>query len=171
MKNYLNFIREFIDVDPYGEEDWKDEGINTGDKVIFIGGEDSMGELVHAGKYEIRRIIPMNGYNMYALKGFRDFTWNEKLFKKANESFDIDPYNEENWGEEDFVEGDKVLCKKDIMSSNDKYWLFHKDFQYKIIKIVKHTRYGKLFYVKNSQNSGQPFVENQFNRHFTKIKN
>jgi hypothetical protein len=143
----------FTEDDPYGEEIWndikpdpinRDTEIEIGDKIYYHYDRNNI-EPAFMG--EVERIInhPKFGFVDYLISGkySREISkmnligCGARIIKRTNETINIDPYNEENWkDEEEFNIGDELICKEDIMTSTGKYWLFHQGKTYSIIRVT-----------------------------------
>lgn len=99
------------DTDPYGEEDWNDDNIQEGDIVEIVDKEKSIwkthrfwdAEIQNGtrGKALYKFTEPIDGQNLiYVDFGDGSGWYNTSKIKRVNEQHsDIDPYGEEDWDE------------------------------------------------------------------------
>lgn len=93
-----------------------------------------------------------------------------KNFKKYNESIndDIDPYGEEDWNENEFQIGDKLLCVQNLNP------YIKKDKIYVLVDIKKYPWSNSNNYLiggSDDEKSGYFWYSDEsFKRYFVKIK-
>ena len=158
------------ELDPYGEENWGDEigpeNWKRGDIIVCIDDSWSNGKLKKGNEYEIYEM-----HEDYAVLVCGGHAWHDvKKFKlKESEVLekyeDIDPYGEEDWDEDEYTVGDKLICKKSIYSAFNNRCFFHVGKIYEI----KEIRQG-YYVIPSSWDGYQDYFKNdRLKRHFNKI--
>jgi hypothetical protein len=113
IKKFHIYINENHENDPFDEEDWDDKKvIKEGDKVTCLM------DYPYDDRHNYTGIDVKKG-DVYTAKWILGpFLYLEELpgflsidkFKKINETHENDPFNEENWGNDEFEAGDDIIC-------------------------------------------------------------